>query len=77
MNGAKLFLMTIFAVLLQACTTAGPFVTNITSDGYNGINIERCTVEMNAVFGGLSAIRNKDCTMQNLKIVNPQNQNQY
>ena len=34
--------------LLAACTNAGPFVTGISSDGNNGLTIEKCQVHMNA-----------------------------
>lgn len=36
---------------LSACSTAGPYVTNISSDGNNGLNIERCAVEYNMLVG--------------------------
>lgn len=66
----KLIVISIIALSGQACTQAGPFVTNISSDGDNGLNVEKCTVEMNAVLGGLSAIRSKDCITQNIKLRN-------
>ena len=52
-------------VSLQACTTAGPFVTNISSDGNNGLTIEKCTAHMNAFMGTIS---NGDCTSLNIKL---------
>lgn len=65
---SKLVVISIISLSGQACTQAGPFVTNISSDGNYGLNIEKCTVEMNAVMGGISAIRDKDCTTQNIKL---------
>lgn len=65
---SKLVVISIIGLSTQACTQAGPFVTNISSDGNNGLTVEKCTVEMNAVLGGLSAIRSKDCTTQNIKL---------
>lgn len=40
--------------LLAACTNAGPFVTGISSDGNNGLTIEKCQVHMNAFMGTVS-----------------------
>ena len=40
--------------LLAACTNAGPFVTGISSDGNNGLPIEKCQVHMNAFMGTVS-----------------------
>jgi hypothetical protein len=51
--------------LLQACSTAGPFVTNVSSDGNNGLNIEKCHVHYNALGGTVSS---SDCTTQNIKL---------
>ena len=51
--------------VLAGCTTAGPYVTNISSDGRNGLNIEKCAVKMNAFMGTVSTA---DCTTQNLQL---------
>ena len=51
--------------VLGGCTTAGPYVTNISSDGRNGLNIERCAVELNAFMGTVSTT---ECTSQNLQL---------
>ncbi len=51
--------------VLTGCTTAGPYVTNISSDGRNGLNIERCAVQMNAFMGTVSTT---ECTTQNLQL---------
>ncbi|MGK0402766.1 MAG: type IV secretion system protein VirB7 [Alcanivorax borkumensis] len=48
-----------------ACTTAGPYVTNISSDGDNGLNIEKCAVKLNAFMGTVSTT---ECTSQHLKL---------
>ena len=50
---------------LAGCTTAGPYVTNISSDGRNGLNIEKCAVKMNAFMGTVSTT---ECTTQNLQL---------
>ena len=46
-------------ILLSACTNAGPFVTNISSNGNNALTIEKCQVHMNAFMGTVS---NDNCT---------------
>jgi len=51
--------------LLAGCTTAGPFVTNISSDGNYGLNVEKCSVHMNAFMGTVST---GECSAQNLKL---------
>jgi type IV secretion system protein VirB7 len=65
---SKLIVISSIALSGQACTQAGPFVTNISSDGANGLNVEKCMVEMNSVLGGVSSVRNKDCVRENIKI---------
>lgn len=50
---------------LSACTTAGPYVTNISSDGRDGLNIEKCSVKLNAFMGTVSTA---ECTSQNLRL---------
>ena len=48
-----LILITI-SITLIACTTAGPFVTNISSDGDGNLIIEKSYVKMNAFMGTVS-----------------------
>ncbi|MGD7037224.1 hypothetical protein [Methylotuvimicrobium buryatense] len=60
------FLLTFLAVIfLTGCTTAGPYVTNISSDGNNGLNIEKCKVELNAFLG---VVNTGDCSNSNIKL---------
>ena len=59
----KLLILALFAV--TACTTAGPFVTNISSDGNNGLVIEKCQVHMNAFMGTVS---NEGCTSTQIRL---------
>lgn len=56
-----------FAALLLAagCTNAGPFVTNISSDGDRGLIIEKCQLHMNAFMGTVS---NENCTNTQIKV---------
>lgn len=54
-----------FTMLLAACTNAGPFVTNISSDGNSGLIIEKCQIHMNAFMGTVS---NDNCTSTQIKV---------
>ena len=54
-----------FVALMGACTNAGPFVTNISADGNNGLVIEKCQVHMNAFMGTVS---NDNCTTTAIKV---------
>jgi type IV secretion system protein VirB7 len=56
------------ALALAACTTAGPYVTNISSDGNYGLTVEKCSVHMNAFMGTVST---GECTSQNIKLQRP------
>lgn len=40
--------------IVTGCTTAGPFVTNISSDGQGNLIIEKSLVKMNAFMGTVS-----------------------
>jgi len=51
------------AIFTGGCTTAGPYVTNISSDGRDGLNVEKCAVKLNAFMGVVST---SDCTSQHL-----------
>lgn len=55
--------------ILAGCTTAGPYVTNISSDGRNGLNIEKCQVHFNAWMGTVST---GDCTSQRIQLTSYQ-----
>ena len=61
----RLSLIAIAAFAITGCTTAGPFVTNISSDGAGGLTVDKCSVQMNAFMGTVS---NKDCTTQNVRL---------
>jgi len=41
---------------LAGCSTAGPFVTNISSDGNGGLIIEKCMVEHNGWMGWITNV---------------------
>ncbi|PFG11281.1 hypothetical protein [Marinobacter sp. LV10MA510-1] len=55
----------LIATAIAGCTTAGPYVTNISSDGNNGLNIEKCAVKMNAFMGTVSTV---DCSSQHVRL---------
>jgi type IV secretion system protein VirB7 len=51
--------------VLAGCSTAGPYVTNISSDGDNGVNVEKCAVKFNSFTGTVST---GDCTSQHIRL---------
>ena len=61
----RAIILSIAILSLTACTTAGPYVTNLSSDGNNGLNIEKCTAQMNAFMGTVST---GECSTQNIKL---------
>lgn len=52
-------------VFCASCTTAGPFVTNISNGGSNTINVEKCSVEFNGFTG---AITNTGCNISRVQL---------
>lgn len=55
----------LFVILFSACSTAGPFVTSISSDGAGVILIEKCQVHLNAFMGTIS---NDSCTNYGIRL---------
>ena len=53
----------LIVTFLAGCTAAGPFVTGISSDGKNGLLVDKCSVHMNAATG---AISNKSCVQSKI-----------
>jgi type IV secretion system protein VirB7 len=51
--------------LLTGCSSAGPYVTNVSSDGNNGLNVEKCSVEFNSFTGTIS---NTNFSSQHIKL---------
>jgi len=49
----KKFIFT-FLIVLSGCSSAGPYVTNISSDGAGGLIIEKCGAVMNGFTGTVS-----------------------
>ena len=68
MTLSKIMIAVGIAGLLTACTTAGPYVTNISSDGANGLNIEKCKVELNAFLG---VVNTGECSNSSIRLTSP------
>lgn len=61
----KILFLALLSLTLSACTNAGPFVTNISSDGNKGLIVEKCQLHMNAFMGTVS---NENCTNTQIKV---------
>jgi len=61
-----LMVLVMFFITLAGCTTAGPFVTNISSDGRGNLNIEKAKVQFNSFMGVVSTT---ETTSTNIKII--------
>ncbi|MAF65844.1 MAG: hypothetical protein CMJ84_09335 [Planctomycetes bacterium] len=46
--------LAMLALLTAGCTTAGPFVTSISSDGRGGVIVEKSMVKYNSFMGTVS-----------------------
>lgn len=68
LKNKRLIVAAALLVSLQACTAAGPYVTNISSDGNYGLTVEKCTVHMNAFMGTVST---GECTTHDIKLQTP------
>ena len=55
----------VLSLAVAGCSTAGPFVTNISSDGNGGLVIEKTYVQYNGFTGTVS---NKDQSSTNIKL---------
>ena len=54
------------SILATSCTTAGPFVTSISSDGRGGLIIEKSMVKYNSFMGTVS---NENTTTTTIKLI--------
>ena len=61
----KKYLFFILTILISGCSTAGPFVSNISSDGKGNLIIEKQRIEFNA-FTGIASTQ--DTTNTEIKI---------
>lgn len=64
----KILSLAFLSLFLTGCSTAGPFVTSISSDGRGGLNIEKQKVEYNWFLGVVSTT---ETTQQNIQLSNP------
>ncbi|MGM0442326.1 MAG: hypothetical protein ACQEQC_07895 [Elusimicrobiota bacterium] len=62
----KKYIFVLLAFVISGCTTAGPFVTNISSDGRGNLIIEKSRIQFNSFTGTLS---NKEGSTQSIKII--------
>lgn len=61
----KVFLLVVSILfVISGCTTAGPFVTNISSDGKGGLNIEKSRVKLNYWTNGLETCDTTNSSIQ-------------
>jgi hypothetical protein len=65
MKHARLGLVAL-VLLATGCTTAGPFVTSISSDGRGGLIVEKSMVKYNSFMGTVS---NESTTTTTIKLV--------
>ncbi|NMC62246.1 MAG: hypothetical protein GYA55_03675 [SAR324 cluster bacterium] len=63
-----LLLLALFIIPSLGCTSrAGPFVTNISSDGAGGLVVEKCMMSLNRQ---INTVENAECTSSNIKLFN-------
>jgi len=54
------FALIVTALVLAGCTSsAGPFVTNVSSDGHGNLIVEKCMIQLQRQ---ISTVENSDCT---------------
>jgi hypothetical protein len=69
MSKVLLSLVLLGVVGLTGCASkAGPFVTNISSDGRGGIVIEKCMVRLDRTINTVEA---SDCTNTSIRLTRP------
>lgn len=57
------------AILVAGCTsTAGPFVTNISSDGDGNLVVEKCMISLQRQ---INTVDNESCNSHKIKISSP------
>lgn len=64
----KIAILIAIPLMLAGCSTAGPFVTNISSDGRGGLNIEKQKVQYNMFLGVVGTV---ETTNSNIQLSNP------
>jgi type IV secretion system protein VirB7 len=61
----KIVVLIVVMGLSSACSTAGPFVTSVSSDGNGGLVVDKCYVQMNGFTG---TIHNRNCSSSKIQI---------
>jgi type IV secretion system protein VirB7 len=56
--------LAVCALAVAGCSTAGPFITNVSSDGKGGLVIEKAMVSYNGLLGTLSTKDHTTSTIQ-------------
>lgn len=62
----KLLLLMAIVAALAACTSSGPFVTSISSDGEGGLNVISCMSTYDAATGTQG---NGECSTSHVQVV--------
>ena len=65
-KGGKMKKLILLALFFTGCTTAGPYITNISSDGRGGLIIEKGRVQYNAFTG---TVGNKDVSTTKIQVI--------
>ena len=60
----KITILAVSMLFLLGCTTAGPFVTSISSDGKGGLIVEKSQVEFNGIMGTIGTTQATSSTIQ-------------
>ena len=63
------YVMLLMVLGLVGCTTAGPYVTNISSDGKGGIVVEKSSVEYNGITGTVGS--KSDVSVMTIQVCPP------
>lgn len=62
--GRRIVVIFVLGLLLAGCSTAGPFVSNISSDGKGGLNIEKQKVQYNGFLGVVGTTETTESNIQ-------------
>ena len=56
----RIIALILISLSILACNSkAGPFITNISSDGKGGLTVEKCMVNLNRM---ITTVESSDCT---------------
>lgn len=63
----RLLMICVAMIAVAGCSTVGPYVTNISSDGNGNVVVEKSMIEYNGLLG---TFQSKDVTTSTIKIFN-------